>query len=223
MPKPFAHLTGNGCHFHMSLWKDGVNVFDADPADDPNGMGLSSDAYSFIGGLKTHAKAYIALTAPTVNSYKRLVVGSSSGSAWAPVYISYGRNNRTQMLRIPDAGRIEDRTVDGSCNPYLAATAIFASGLDGMAQGLEPGDPTSDLNLHDLDGPRLAELGIELLPENLLDATRALERDDVLREALGACDREDYVDYFIGVKREEWRRAHNEITQWELGHYLQLF
>jgi glutamine synthetase len=223
MPKPFAHLTGNGCHFHMSLWKDGVNVFDADPADDPNGMGLSSDAYSFIGGLKTHAKAYIALTAPTVNSYKRLVVGSSSGSAWAPVYISYGRNNRTQMLRIPDAGRIEDRTVDGSCNPYLAATAILASGLDGMAQGLEPGDPTSELNLHDLDGPRLAELGIDLLPENLLDATRALERDDVLREALGACDREDYVDYFIGVKREEWRRAHNEITQWELGHYLQLF
>ena len=77
MPKPFAHLTGNGCHFHMSLWKDGVNVFDADPADDPNGMGLSSDAYDFIGGLKAHAKAYIALTAPTVNSYKRLVVGSS--------------------------------------------------------------------------------------------------------------------------------------------------
>jgi len=94
------------------------------------------------------------------------------------------------MLRIPDAGRIEDRTVDGSCNPYLAATAILASGLDGMAQGLEPGDPTSDLNLHDLDGPRLAELGIELLPENLLDATRALERDDVLREALGPCGHE---------------------------------
>jgi glutamine synthetase len=223
MPKPFGHLTGNGCHFHMSLWKDGVNVFDADPADDPNGMGLSTDAYGFIGGLKAHAKAYIALTAPTVNSYKRLVVGSSSGSAWAPVYISYGRNNRTQMLRIPDAGRIEDRTVDGSCNPYLAATAILASGLDGMAQSLDPGDPTSDLNLHDLDGPRLAELGIELLPENLLDATRALERDDVLREALGPCGREDYVDYFVSIKREEWRRAHNEITTWELEHYLQLF
>jgi glutamine synthetase len=223
MPKPFGHLTGNGCHFHMSLWKDGANVFDADPANDPNGMGLSSDAYGFIGGLKAHAKAYIALTAPTVNSYKRLVVGSSSGSAWAPVYISYGRNNRTQMLRIPDAGRIEDRTVDGSCNPYLAATAILASGLDGMAQSLDPGDPTSDLNLHDLDGPRLAELGIELLPENLLDATRALERDDVLRDALGPCGREDYVDYFVSIKREEWRRAHNEITTWELEHYLQLF
>src|SRR5207248_8965247 len=89
MPKPFAHLTGNGCHMHMSLWRDGENVFDADPKDDPHGMGLSKDAYHFIGGLKKHAKAYIALTAPTVTSYKRLVIGARSGSAWAPVYISY--------------------------------------------------------------------------------------------------------------------------------------
>jgi glutamine synthetase len=223
MPKPFGHLTGNGCHFHVSLWKDGANVFDADPSDDPHGMGLSEDAYHFIGGLKAHAQAYIALTAPTVNSYKRLVVGSTSGSAWAPVYISYGRNNRTQMLRIPDAGRIEDRTVDGSCNPYLAAVAILASGLDGMERDLDPGQPTSDLNLHELEEGTLAELGIELLPENLLDATRALERDDVLREALGSCGREDYVDYFIDVKRREWRLAHNQVTEWELQRYLQLF
>jgi glutamine synthetase len=223
MPKPFGHLTGNGCHFHMSLWNDGVNVFDADPADDPHGMGLSRDAYRFIGGLKQHAQAYIALTAPTVNSYKRLVVGSTSGSAWAPVYISYGRNNRTQMLRIPAAGRIEDRTVDGSCNPYLAATAVLAAGLDGMANDIDPGQPTSDLNLHELEPATLAELGIELLPENLLDATRALERDDVLREALGSCAREDYVDYFIDVKRREWTLAHNQITDWELQRYLQLF
>src|SRR3954452_23257548 len=129
MPKPFAHLTGNGCHFHMSLWKDGENVFEADPGDDPNGMGLSQTAYNFIGGLKAHAKAYIAVTAPTVTSYKRLVTSTTlSGSTWAPVYISYGYNNRTQMLRIPAAGRIEDRTVDGSCNPYLAATAVLAAG-----------------------------------------------------------------------------------------------
>jgi glutamine synthetase len=223
MPKPFGHLTGNGCHFHVSLWSDGRNVFDADPADDPNGMGLSPEAYHFIGGLKAHAQAYIALTAPTVNSYKRLVVGSTSGSAWAPVYISYGRNNRTQMLRIPDAGRIEDRTVDGSCNPYLAATAILASGLDGMDRKLDPGEPTSDLNLHKLDKAELAERGIDLLPENLLDATRALERDDVLREALGPCHHEDYVDYFVAVKRDEWRLAHNQVTDWELRRYLQLF
>src|SRR3954465_14719493 len=109
MPKPFAHLTGNGCHFHMSLWRDGVNLFDREPGDDPRKLGLSEDAYKFIGGLKAHAKAYIAVTAPTVTSYKRLVIGARSGSAWAPVYISYGYNNRTQMLRIPRPGRIEGR------------------------------------------------------------------------------------------------------------------
>jgi glutamine synthetase len=224
MPKPFAHLTGNGCHFHMSLWEDGVNVFEA-PAgqEDAHGLGLSQEAYHFVGGLKAHAKAYIALTAPTVNSYKRLVVGSSSGSAWAPVYISYGNNNRTQMLRIPAPGRIEDRTVDGSCNPYLAAAAILASGLDGLERELDPGAPSSGLNLHELEHGALAEMGIELLPENLLDAIRALERDDVLREALGNCGREDYVDYFVDIKRREWQQAHNQVTDWELQRYLQLF
>jgi glutamine synthetase len=223
MPKPFGHLTGNGCHFHMSMWKDGVNVFEPEDGDDQYGMGLSRAGYHFVGGLKAHAKAYIALTAPTVNSYKRLVVGSRSGSAWAPVFISYGNNNRTQMLRIPGPGRIEDRTVDGSCNPYLAAAAILACGLDGIEHELDPGTPTSGLNLHDLEPGALAELGISLLPENLLDATRELERDDVLREALGSCANEDYIDYFVGVKRREWQHAHNEITEWELKRYLQLF
>jgi glutamine synthetase len=224
MPKPFAHLTGNGCHFHMSLWKDGRNVFEAEPGtDDENGLGLSPEAYHFVAGLKTHAKAYIALTAPTVNSYKRLVVGSQSGSAWAPVYISYGNNNRTQMLRIPGPGRIEDRTVDGSCNPYLAATAVLAAGLDGIERKLDPGAPSSGMNLHEMDLPTRASLGIDTLPGNLLDATRELERDDVLREALGSCGREDYVDYFINVKRREWAHAHEEITDWELKRYLQLF
>ena len=104
MPKPFAHLTGNGCHFHISLWKDGVNVFDRPVDEDPRGLGLSELGYQFIGGLKANAKAYIAVTAPTVNSYKRLVVGApTSGSTWAPAYISYGYNNRSQMLRIPAA------------------------------------------------------------------------------------------------------------------------
>jgi glutamine synthetase len=223
MPKPFSHLTGNGCHFHMSLWKDGENVFAAEPGEDQRGLGLSESAYGFLGGLKAHAKAYIALTAPTVNSYKRLVVGSQSGSAWAPVYISYGRNNRTQMLRIPAPGRIEDRTVDGSCNPYLAAAAVLASGLDGIERGLDPGDPTSELNLHDLSPAELRGRGIDVLPGNLLDATRELENDEVLRAALGSCGREDYVDYFIRIKREEWEQAHNQVTEWELRRYLQLF
>jgi len=223
MPKPFARMTGNGCHFHMSLWRDGVNVWDADPAEDPHGMGLSQAAYHFLGGLKAHAKAYIAVTAPTVTSYKRLVVGSQSGSAWAPVYISYGSNNRTQMLRIPCPGRIEDRTPDGSCNPYLAATVLLAAGLDGIERELDPGEPTGSLNLHALDEAELAERGIELLPANLLDATRELERDDVLRAALGSGPKGDYVDYFVRVKREEWQQAHEQITQWELDRYLQLF
>jgi glutamine synthetase len=223
MPKPFAHLTGNGCHFHMSLWKDGDNVFDADPSDDPNGMGLSQAAYHFIGGLKKHAKAYIALTAPTVTSYKRLTIGARSGSAWAPVYISYGWNNRTQMLRIPDAGRIEDRTVDGSCNPYLAATAVLAAGLDGIENELDAGAPTSELNLHELTAQDRENLGIDTLPANLLDATRELATDDVLRAALGNTGREDYVDYYVRVKQREWSEIHEQVTQAEVDKYLQLF
>jgi glutamine synthetase len=223
MPKPFAHLTGNGCHFHMSLWKDGENVFEADPADDPRGLGLSELAYQFVGGLKAHAKAYIAVTAPTVTSYKRLVVGApTSGATWAPAYVSYGYNNRTQMLRIPGPGRIEDRTVDGSCNPYLAATAVLAAGLDGIERGLDPGEPNA-LNLYETDEVRRKELGIDVLPANLLDATRELERSDVLRAALGRGRDEDYLDYYVRCKRREWQQAHEEITQWELDRYLQLF
>ena len=223
MPKPFAHLTGNGCHFHMSLWKDGENLFEADPADDPRGLGLSELAYQFVGGLKAHAKAYIAVTAPTVTSYKRLVVGApTSGATWAPAYVSYGYNNRTQMLRIPGPGRIEDRTVDGSCNPYLAATVVLAAGLDGIERGLDPGEPNA-LNLYETDEAKRKELGIEVLPANLLDATRELERCDVLRAALGRGRDEDYLDYYVGCKRREWQQAHEQITKWELDRYLQLF
>jgi glutamine synthetase len=223
MPKPFAHLTGNGCHFHMSLWKGDENVFAADPADDPRGLGLSETGYRFIGGLKANATAYIAITAPTVTSYKRLVIGApTSGATWAPCYVTYSYNNRTMMLRIPDAGRIEDRTVDGSCNPYLAATAVLAAGLDGIERGLDPGDPT-DINMYETDEAQRAEMGIETLPANLLDATRELERNDVMRKAFGSHDGEDYVDYFIRCKRREWSMAHEQITQWELDRYLQLY
>jgi glutamine synthetase len=223
MPKPFAHLTGNGCHFHVSLWHDGENVFEREPSDDPRGLGLSELAYQFIGGLKANARAYIAVTAPTVNSYKRLTVGApTSGATWAPAYISYGYNNRTQMLRIPAPGRIEDRTVDGSCNPYLAATAMLAAGLDGIERGLDPGDPNS-ANLYTMSAAQRAAQGIELLPENLLDATRELERNDVLRAAFGKTRDGDYIDYFIEVKRREVQAAHEQITQWELDRYLQLF
>ena len=141
MPKPFSHLTGNGCHFHMSLWKRRRERVPRRGAI-PRGLGLSETAYRFVGGLLTHARAYSALTAPTVNSYKRLKVGTTaSGATWSPVWISYGYNNRTQMLRIPGPGRIEDRTIDGSCNPYLAAAAVLAAGLDGIDLGARAGRP----------------------------------------------------------------------------------
>ncbi len=222
MPKPFSHLTGNGCHFHMSLWDGETNLFLDE--DDPRGLGLSGLAYHFIAGLKKHARAYIGVTASTVNSYKRLKESSwtQSGATWSPVYVSYGYNNRTQMLRIPAPGRIEDRTVDGSCNPYLAATAMLAAGLDGIERGLDPGDPNK-ANLYTLSDDELAAAGIELLPANLLDATRELERCDVLRSALGKTRDGDYLDYYVKVKRREAQSAHEQITPWELDRYLQLF
>jgi glutamine synthetase len=223
MPKPFSHLTGSGAHFHMSLWDGDKNLFDADPDDDPRGLGLSELAYQFIAGLMAHAKAYIAFTAPTVNSYKRLVVGApTSGATWAPVYVSYGYNNRTQMLRVPEAGRVEDRTVDGSCNPYLAATAVLAAGLDGIEQGLDPGDPNS-LNMYETSPEQRSELGIETLPENLLAAAANAENCKVLREAFGPVRDEDYLDYYVRCKRRDWQQAHEQITEWERDHYLNLF
>jgi glutamine synthetase len=222
MPKPFTHLTGNGCHFHLSLWDGDRNLF-LDERD-PRGQGLSELAYHFIGGLKRHAKSYIAVTAPTVNSYKRLKLGgrTASGASWSPVYVSYGRNNRTQMLRIPGPGRVEDRTIDGSCNPYLAATAVLAAGLDGIENRLDPGEPNTG-NMYTASDEELARRGVELLPANLLDATRELERDDVLREAFGRGRDEDYLDYYIRVKRAEWTRYHEQVTPWELDEYLTRF
>jgi glutamine synthetase len=221
MPKPFSHLTGNGCHFHMSLWDGERNLF-LDQSD-PRGFGLSPLAYSFIGGLKAHARAYIAVTASTVNSYKRLRESSQtqSGATWSPVHVTYGYNNRTQMLRIPAPGRVEDRTIDGACNPYLAATVILASGLDGIERSLDPGEP-NDGNMYELDHDMIERAGIETLPANLLDATRELERDDVLRAALGRGDGEDYIDYYIRVKRREWANYHEQVTPWEVERYLTL-
>jgi len=223
MPKPFAHLTGNGCHFHMSLWRGEENVFLPSADEDRYGVGLSELGYQFVAGLKAHAKSYLAITAPTVTSYKRLVVGApASGSTWAPTYVTYGYNNRTMMLRIPDAGRIEDRTVDGSCNPYLAAAAVLAAGLDGIERGLDPGEPTAR-NMYEMTAAEREQMGIETLPANLLDATRELEQDEILRAALGSVGDEDYVDYFIRRKRQEWQSAHEQITPWELDRYLQLY
>ncbi|MDQ3858190.1 MAG: type III glutamate--ammonia ligase, partial [Actinomycetota bacterium] len=156
-------------------------------------------------------------------SYKRLKLGSTtSGATWSPVWISYGYNNRTQMLRIPGPGRVEDRTIDGSCNPYLAAAAVLAAGLDGIDSGLDAGEPNSE-NLYARSYDELTERGLQALPRNLLEATYELEGDDVLREALGRGRDEDYVDYFIRVKREEWDRYHEQVTPWEVAEYLTRF
>jgi glutamine synthetase len=224
MPKPFGHLTGNGGHFHMSLWDEAGerDLFD-DPSD-TSGLGLSQLGHHFIGGLKNHAKAYIAITAPTVNSYKRLTTTAgtpTSGATWSPIFITHGRNNRTQMLRVP-GGHIEDRTVDGSCNPYLAMTAILAAGLDGIEHQTDPG-AVNEENLYTLSPDQLAQRGIELLPANLLDATRHLQHSDVLRKAFGNTGSEDYTDYYIKTKQEEWAAYHEQVTPWEVTRYLTLF
>jgi glutamine synthetase len=221
MPKPFSNLTGNGCHFHMSLWDGERNLFEDD--SDPRGFGLSPLAYSFIGGLKAHARAYIAVTASTVNSYKRLKESAQtqSGATWSPVYVTYGYNNRTQMLRVPGPGRVEDRTIDGGCNPYLAATVILAAGMDGIERSLDAGEPNVG-NMYELTPAQIESAGIQILPSNLLDATRELERDDVLREALGRAVDEDYLDYYVRVKRREWASYHEQVTPWEVERYLTL-
>lgn len=219
MPKPFAHLTGSGGHIHMSLWdaETGRNLFIDE--DDEQGLALSKLGYNFIGGLKAHAKAYIAVTAPTVNSYKRLIMGAPvSGTTWAPVYVTYGGNNRTQMLRVPSAGRVEDRTVDAACNPYLAAAVLLAAGLDGIEKGLEAGK-RNDRNMYEYSAQELHDEGIQVLPTNLNEALDQLERDEVITEALGA----EYAQIFLKTKRSEWKGYHDTVSPWEVNRYLTLF
>ena len=216
MPKPFAQLTGNGAHMHMSLWDatHDTPLFE----DLSDALGLSQLAYHFIGGLQAHARGLAAITAPTVNSYKRLTRGSTrSGSTWAPIYITYGGNNRTQMLRVPGPGRVENRTVDGACNPYLATAALLAAGLDGIERGLASGAPNFK-NMFEA-GATSGNGHIGVLPSTLAEAVDALEQDTVLREALGA----DYAATYIAAKREEWEDYHNAVSQWEVDRYIDLY
>jgi glutamine synthetase len=223
MPKPFANLTGNGLHFHSSLWDaaTGAELF-ADP-DDPRGLGISEMAYHYIGGLIDHATALVGVTCPTVNSYKRIGVGAPvSGATWAPAYATYGGNNRTQMLRVPEGGRIENRACDGSANPYLAMAVQLAAGLDGIDQGLDPGEPNVD-NLFLLSVDEVNARGIRSMPPTLLHAMDELVRDDVLRDALGKTPDGDYLDYYAKIKREEFLAWHAVVSDWEVEHYLTLY
>ena len=183
MPKPFGDLTGSGAHFHMSLWDtdNETNLF----LDESDPSGLSRMAYHFMGGVLAHAKALVAVTGPLVNSYKRLTRGAPrSGASWAPVYVTYGGSNRTQMIRIPAPGRIENRCVDGAANPYLASAVLLAAGLDGIENETDPGRRNNE-NLYELTEEELAERGIDYLPATLRDACDALEQDEVVRAALG--------------------------------------
>ena len=217
MPKPASDRTGNGMHFHLSITdKDGKNLFNDD--SDSNGMGLSKMAYHFTAGLLHHAKALCAIAAPTVNSYKRLVVGgTASGATWAPAYIAYGDNNRSAMVRIP-YGRLEFRLPDSGCNPYLVHAALIAAGLDGIERELDPGEP-KNINLFALTEEERKEQGIEILPQNLNEALDALEADTVLTERLGT----EIVSEFLKVKRMEWTEYSRHVSDWELKHYAEFF
>ncbi len=217
MPKPFSNRAGTGSHFHISV-ADAKhrNLFLDDK--DKNGMGLSSTAYHFLAGILEHARGLTALAAPSVNSYKRLVVGRSlSGATWAPAYITYGDNNRTAMVRIP-YGRLELRLPDGSCNPYLASAGIMAAGLDGVRRKLDPGPP-NNTNLYDLTPEQVRAQGIGILPQNLDQAIDAFAADTVLRQAVG----ENLAQEFIRLKRMEWVEYSRHVSAWETSRYLEFF
>ncbi len=223
MPKPFQHLTGNGLHMHTSLWNvEGTTELFLDP-DDARGLGLSQLAYSYIGGLLAHAPALTALTCPTVNSYKRLAAAApTSGAAWSPCFATYGGNDRTQMLRVPEPGRVENRCIDGSANPYLALTAQIAAGMDGVSKGLDPGGPCQS-DLLSLTQQQGSALDLTRLPSTLIEAVSFLEKDDVLREALGKTPDGEYIDYFVETKRAEFFSYHAQVSAWEIDRYLSLF
>jgi len=217
MPKPFDYLTGNGAHFHLSLAdaESGRNLF----LDEQAEYGLSQLGRRFMGGLLHHARGLSAITAPLVNSYKRLIRGAPrSGATWAPVYVSYGPGNRTQMIRLPAPGRVENRVVDGAANPYLASAAILGAGLDGIENKIEPGAANTS-NLYEASEDELARHEITFLPATLREALDCLEEDMVVKEALGA----EYAAYYMGVKGEEWRQYHQSVSQWEIDNYLMTF
>jgi glutamine synthetase len=205
MPKPFSNLTGNGCHVHASLWdKAGNNVF----ADAKGELGLSRAAYAFIGGVMHSAQAMCAITNPVVNSYKRINAPVTlSGATWSPNTVTYTGNNRTHMIRIPDAGRFEFRLADGAANPYLLQAAILAAGLDGIRGNREPGDRL-DINMY-TEGHKAN--GAKKLPLNLLDALRALEESAVLRNAFG----EKTLAAYIKLKHNDWNAYSRHLTDWE--------
>lgn len=211
MPKPFPHLTGNGCHAHVSVWdKSGSTNKFSDASDE---MGLSKLAYQFLGGIIHSADSLAAIFNPVVNSYKRIdATVTLSGATWSPNAISYSGNNRTHMVRIPDPGRFELRLMDGAANPYLLQAGVLAAGLDGIANERDPGERL-DINMY-TEGHKLRR--IRRLPLNMLDAVRLFDKSKVLREALG----DELVSSYVKLKLQEWKSYATTITQWERDHTL---
>ncbi len=205
MPKPFAHLTGSGCHAHVSLWQDERNVFEDATAE----LGLSARGTHFLGGVVGHAEALCAMMNPTVNSYKRInAPRTASGATWAPNTVTWSGNNRTHMVRIPEPGRFELRLADGAANPYLLQAGLLAAGLDGMASQADPG-PQLDINMY-TDGHLAPDA--RRLPLNLLDAVRALQSAQPgLRALLG----EPFITAYCRLRLREWDDYARHLTQWE--------
>lgn len=210
MPKPKVGVNGSGMRLLMMLTRDGKNVFD----DSSDELGLSREAYYFIGGLLKHMKGMTAILNPTVNSYKRLVKGYE-----APVSISWSTNNRTSLIRIPDTRgsrtRIALQSPDSTCNPYLAIALCLAAGLDGIQNKIKPPQRITK-NLFEMSKKRLEADGIELLPDSLMDAVREMEKDEFVKRVLG----EKLAQRFIQSKKEEWNEFKRHVTDWELEHYL---
>ncbi len=223
MPKPFTNRTGSAAHihFHLADAQTGENLF-LDESD-PKGLGLSELAYHFIGGIMAHAPALCGVTSPTVNCYKRLQVGtaslhgSTSGYIWTPAFVSYGDNNRTQMIRTAGPGHLEDRTVSAGCNPYLALATYVLAGLDGIHRELDPGEPNLG-NLYDLGLEEIRRRGIRVFPQSLEESLNELEQDEVVLESLG-----EIAPDFMRLKRQEWKDYHRQVTAWEIDRYLTLF
>lgn len=206
MPKPFTDLTGNGCHTHISIWDaaGNKNLF----LKKSDKLGLSKLAYDFLGGVMKHAVSMCAIFNPSVNSYKRLdAPRTTSGATWSPSAVTYSGNNRTHMIRVPDDGRFELRLMDGSTNPYLAQAAVIASGLDGIANKIDPGEP-SFINMYE-DGHKLKS--VKKLPSTLLDALRLLEKNKTLQNELGT----DVVESYIKLKMLEWSEYTKHLSEWE--------
>ena len=206
MPKPFLELTGNGCHFHTSIWdKAGrKNLF----LDAKGELGNSKLSYSFLGGIMHNAEELCSFFNPTVNSYKRINAPVTlSGATWSPNTVSYGGNNRTHMVRIPEPGRFELRLMDGAVNPYLGAAALLAAGLDGITNKRDPGKRL-DIDMY---AESHKAKGAKKLPLNLLDALRLTNKSKILRVAMG----DGLIDSYIKLKMDEWNKYARHLTQWE--------